>query len=122
MSEIQKLESMNGVIKVRTVMCQFGTSSRRGGVGSEIGPVLKPIRFLTNSDRIGEELSQRCPCTYEHVPFVGGRTAAAAIYPHRLCFAICKASAAQVAEDNSSTRLTEPLNRGKLLSFAARAK
>ena len=103
MPEMQKLEAAEGVTKVRTDMCQFGMSSRRGGVGSETGPVLKPTGFLTNSHHIGKELSRRCPRNHEHVPSVGGRAAAAAIYPRRLCCAICKGIAAQIAEDNSST-------------------
>ena len=53
---------------------------------------------------------------------VGGKAATAAIYPHRLCCAICKGIAAQIAEDNSSTRFTDPLSKGKLLSLAAWSK
>ena len=56
------------------------------------------------------------------MPLVGGRADAAAIYPHRLCFAMCQGIAAQIAEDDSSTRFTKALNKGRLLSLAAMAK
>ena len=81
--EIEELLSHDDVQRVRTDMCQFGMTSRQGGVGSALGPVLKPTGFLTNSKCIAKELSQRCPTDHEHVPLVGGRAAAAAIYPHK---------------------------------------
>ena len=100
--EIENLLKKSDVQRVRTDMCQFGMTSRTGPVGSALGPVLKPTGFLTNSPHIARELSKRCPKLHEHVPLVGGRAAAAAIYPHRLCCAICKGLAAQLAEDRNS--------------------
>ena len=79
---IIKLEGYDDVSKIRTDMCQFGMTSRIGGVGSDEGPVLKPTGFLTNSPQVARELSRRCPRTHAHVPLVGGCAAGAAIYPH----------------------------------------
>ena len=95
--------------RIRTDVCQFGMTSRIGGVGSEEGPVLKPPGFLTNSPRVARELSRRCPRTRAHVPLVGGRAAAAAIYPHRLCCAICKGIAAEIRERRLGRTTTTPM-------------
>ena len=70
------------VVRVRTDMCQFGMTSRTGRVGRALGQVVKPIGFLTNCSHIDCELRKRCPRLHEHVPLVGGRAAAAAIYIH----------------------------------------
>ena len=67
------------VQRVRTDMCQLGMTSRQRGVGSALEPVLKPTGFLTNSEHIAKELSQRCSKYHDHVPLFGGRAAAAAI-------------------------------------------
>ena len=44
------------MFKVRTDMCQFGMVSRTAGVGSRLGPVLKPAGFMTNSKHIARGL------------------------------------------------------------------
>ena len=43
--DVSKLENCDDVFKVRTDMCQFGMVSRTAGVGSRLGPVLKPTGF-----------------------------------------------------------------------------
>ena len=53
-------------------------------------------------------MSQRCPRDQDHVPLVGGRAAAAAIHPHKLCCAICKGLAAQIRADEG-LRIDTPL-------------
>ena len=100
MFEMIKLEGNNGVLKVRTDMCQFEMLSRTAGIGSALGPVLKPTGFLTNCKHIARELSNIWHRNHEHVPLVAGRAAAAAIYPHNLCCAICKGLAMQLKEDD----------------------
>ena len=80
---IDDLLNHDDVMKVRTDMCQFGMVTRTGGIGSEMGAVLKPTAFMTNSPCIGKELARRCPRDHTRVPLVGGRAAGAAIYPHR---------------------------------------
>ena len=42
MPEMIKLEGDSEVLKVRIDMCQFGMVSRTAGIGSALGPVLKP--------------------------------------------------------------------------------
>ena len=56
---VEKLMAQDDVRRVQTHMCKFGILSRIGGVGSELGPVLKPTGFMTNSVHIANEL-QRC--------------------------------------------------------------
>ena len=97
--EMTKLREEKDVQKIRTDMCQFGMMSRTAGVGSPLGHVLKATGFLTNSKHIGRELGRICNREHEHAPLVGGRAAAAGIYPHRLCCAMCKGLAAQLRED-----------------------
>ena len=87
--------AQDDVRRVQTHMCQFGMMSRIGGVGSELGPVLKPTGFMTNSVHIANGLQKVCPRDHTHVPLVGGRAAGAAIYPPGLCRAICRGLAAQ---------------------------
>ena len=47
-----RLENYEDVRKVKTHMCQVGMVSSIAGIGCELGPVLKPTRFLTNSERV----------------------------------------------------------------------
>ena len=59
MHEIEKLLQYDDVQRVQAHMCQFGmVSSRNGGVGSELGPALKPTGFLTDSHCIARELAR----------------------------------------------------------------
>ena len=90
LNEITNLLKHDDVLRVQTHMCQFGMTSRIGGVGSELGPVLKPTGFMTNSPYIARELARLCPRDHKHVHLVGGRAAEAAIYPEKLCVAICR--------------------------------
>ena len=52
--EIEEIQSYDDVQRVRTDMCQSGMTSRQGGIGSALGPVLKPTGFLTNSRHIAK--------------------------------------------------------------------
>ena len=45
--EVAEIMEFDDVQRVRTDMCQFGMTSRTGGVGSAFGQVLKPVGFLT---------------------------------------------------------------------------
>ena len=119
---IDKLVGCDDVRLVRTDMCQFGMVTRVGGVGSEMGAVLKPTGFLTNSPCISRELARRCPRDHEHVPLVGGRAAGAAVYPHRLCCAICKGVAAQIRQDKSGRVQLDPVTKTQLHSLIPRLK
>ena len=100
-------------------MCKFGMASRIGGVGSDEGPVLNLTGFLTDSPHVACELIRRCPRTHAHV--VGGRAAGAAIYPHRLCCAICKGIAADLRERRVGRTTTTPMTAKDLDVFGKRA-
>ena len=59
--ELDAMESLLAdprVKKVKTHMCQFGMTSRRGAKGSEEGPVKKPTGFASNSHEILQELAK----------------------------------------------------------------
>ena len=115
---IAKLEALDDVRKVQTHMCQFGMKSRTEGQGSELGPVLKPTGFLTNSVHIARELHKTCPRDHKHVNLVGGRAAGAAIYPDGLCQAICRGLAAQKREDKTGGIRSLAMNPERLLSLS----
>ena len=51
------------------------------------------------------------------MPLVGGRAAAAAIYPHKLCCAICRGLAAQLRADNRLIIVTPLLDRSGLMKL-----
>ena len=106
------------VRRVQTHMCQLGMVSRTGGAGSEVGPVLKPTGFMTNSVHIANELHRLCPRDHKHVHLVGGRAAEAAIYPPGLCKAICKGLAKQKREDQIGTIRTPALSINGLSSLS----
>ena len=51
--------------------------------------IKKPTRFMTNSQCVGEALSDKCRGQRRHIELTGGgRTRRAEIYPDRLCRAI----------------------------------
>ena len=68
--------------------CQYGLMTK-GPDGLE-HPALKPTRFVSNSWYILEEFCKRCPRVHRHEPLMGGKAAAAAIYPDDLCRAFCR--------------------------------
>ena len=106
------------VTRTLTHMCQFGMTSNIGGKGSELGPVLKPTGFMTNSPCIASQLARVCPGDHKHVHLVGGRAAGAAIYPPGLCRAICRGLAAQLHEDRIGRVRSLAMNENRLLSFS----
>ena len=96
---------------VKADMCQFGMESRTAGVGSPLGPVLKPTGFMTNSWCIGRSLLRRCRKEdgHTHVHLTGGRAAGAAIYPDGLCKAICQGLVEQKSFDKATQIRTKPM-------------
>ena len=60
--------------------------------GMRVGELLnrKRTMFLTNSYHIACELQRKCTGDHEHEPLVGGKAAAAAVYPPELCRAIVR--------------------------------
>ena len=81
---------------VTSHMCALGMTSK-DEIG--VGPVLKPIRFLSNSMATFAELDRRCPGCSRHVQLLSGRAAKAAIYPRALCQAVCRGLKTQMEVD-----------------------
>ena len=85
-----------GVYTAEAHMCAFGMMSK-----DKHGPgyAMKPTRFLTNSVAMMKALSRRCPGHHRHVHLMEGRARAAAIYPQKLCRAVCRATMEQAKMD-----------------------
>ncbi len=66
-----------------------------------MGLVKKPIGFMTSSQFLLNELDKKCPGGHDHVPLLGGRAAAAQVYPNMLCEAICRGVIQQKKHDQS---------------------
>lgn len=92
-------------------------TARIGGIGSALGPVLKPIGFMSNSPGVARYSSRRCNDDHQHVHLMGGRAAGAAVYPPELCRAICAGIAEQFNEDKRGRVQTLPMNAKSLLSI-----
>ena len=103
-----RIEGYSGVRKVETHMCLSGMGSKIGRVGSELGPVFKPVRFPPNCPGILREPARKCPRDHQHVNLVGGRAAGAAIYLPGPCRAICRGVAAQLHGDKSGRVNRQP--------------
>ena len=84
-------------------MCAFGMKT-----SDEIGEtyVYKPIKLMTNSWALANHLDKfKCGGGHRHVPLLSGRAAKAAIYPDKLCSAICKGIKEQLEYDQFIKRL-----------------
>ena len=89
LEEIQQLSQKMGVHIAVADQCMYGlTTWNRAGVPG--AAARKRTRFLTNSSYIAEELSQKCDGSHAHQSLEGGRARQAAIYPEKLCQAICR--------------------------------
>ena len=115
---VEKMERQPDIMKVRTDMCQFGMVSHIESKTQELGPVLKPTGFMTNCSHIARELGVRCDKSHDHVHLVGGRAAAAAIYPDGLCEAICRGLVAQKKQENQNVISSLPISHDVLLSLS----
>ena len=90
---MKSLRQHPGVGETVAHLCQYGltTSGTRGGRV----PAQKPTRFLSSAPELLRFLGHQCKGDHEHQPLVGGRAAAAAIYPPALCRAMLRGIAAQ---------------------------
>ena len=84
--------------------CEFGlTSKDKWGRA----PAMKPTRFMTNSEWVGNALDRRCQNMWRkpidrhrHVQLIGGRRASEAqVYPRKLCEAIVEGIQRQIECD-----------------------
>lgn len=79
----QELMQLPGVFVVRADQCAFGLRVRE-----HLNK--KPTQFVTNCPFIAAKLSLKCSGDHIHEPLLGGKAAAAAIYPPALCKAIVR--------------------------------
>ena len=98
-------------------MCQFRMMSHVDRPGGEMGLVKKPTGFMTSSKHIAIELDKKCDGGHAHVPLMGGRAAAAQVYPDMLCKAICRGVVIQKKFDKSNTVTTGKLSYIGLKKF-----
>ena len=110
----QMLQDLEAMV-VQCHQCQLGQVAMRAD-GSN-GAVKKPTGFATNSWCLAEELDKKCPGEHDHVWLLGGRAKRAAIYPERLCDAICMGLMRQKVFDASHKVSTKQLNRGQLMQL-----
>ena len=97
-------------------MCQCLMMSHIDRRGCEMGLVKKPTGFMRSSKFILEELDRRWPGRHDHVPLMAGRAAGAAIYPEKLCEAICPGVARQKKYDQGGT-----VSTGKMTYMGSRS-
>ena len=76
---IKRVRAMNRVMVERCDQCMTGLKTT-GKDGME-AYAMKPTRFMTNSECVAEEVSNRCDGSHTHQPLTQGRAADAAIYP-----------------------------------------
>ena len=82
-----------------------------------MGLVKKPTGFMTSSQFLLRELDKKCAGGYKHVQLVGGRAAAARVYPDMLCEAICRGVIQQKKQDQRRIVTTGKLSYAGLKSF-----
>jgi hypothetical protein len=95
--EVLALRARPEVGEVIADLCQFGLRSPSPVGGT--GPARKPTRFLSSCPAILQNLEQKCRGGHSHVQLLGGRAAAAAIYPPGLCRAVLRGLGRQMAEE-----------------------
>jgi len=95
--EVLALRARLGVGEVVADLCQFGL--RSPSLAGESCPAKKPTRFLSSCPAILQNLGQRCRGGHSHVRLLGGRAAAAAIYPPGLCRAVLRGLGRQMADE-----------------------
>ena len=71
------------------------------------GLVKKPTGFITSS-RVAAQLNLQCDGSHSHVHLVGGRAAAAQVYPDELCRAILRGVARQKSADHRIDNIAVP--------------
>ena len=90
-------------------LCQYGLQTP--GLDGRAMPAMKPTRFLSSAPELLKLLGMQCPQEHEHQPLLGGRAAAAAIYPPALCRAMLQGIEAQRRREG------EPMLNSMLRSF-----
>ena len=106
--EVEAIRHMDSVSTVTSDACVFGM--RAVGEDGQERPVKKPTRWMSNAPRLLRSLGYRCCGRHQHTPLLGGRAAAAAVYPPELVLAIVKGLQAQREEDARLDKAAPPLS------------
>ena len=105
--EVRRVWSMDGVSSTVNDACVFGMVAR--GTEGKPGPVKKPTRWMGNALGVMRELRRRCAGTHSrHVHLLGGRAAAAAVYPLEFVAALARGIQAQREADARAAAGTLP--------------
>ena len=75
---VKKIMNLENVQVVKGDMCCFGMWQEFNG---RMEFVKKSTGFMTNAQKIAEELNQGCPGTHTHVHLLNGRAKRAEVYP-----------------------------------------
>ena len=114
LSRMEDLLKQAGVWTVNADLCMYGMTVTCKGVTK---PAKKPTRFATNAWCVAEALGRRCDKSHEHIDLLEGRAAQAAVYPRKLCEAISKAVAQQIAFDRRGLVCLSHGSKGEMKSF-----
>ena len=102
-------------------MCRFEMPFHIDKKGGPTGFVKQKAEGLcmSNSWCGREAVALQCTGDHAHVPLMGGRAAAAQVYPPELCAAICTGLAKQKEYDAKNNVATKPLSKSALLQFVS---
>ena len=114
---MQELLRDGRVHLVETHMCRFGMSSHLKEKDGDRGWVKKPTGFMTSSRCVADQLERRCDGRHDHVHLVGGRAAAAQVYPPALCQAMIKGIVMQKKVDAGRQISTPKMDTGQFKQF-----
>ena len=117
LSRVVRLLENPAVTLVQAHMCRFGMETVDDKISGSVGLVKKPTGFMTSSPCIAAELEKQCDGSHKHIHLVGGRAAAAAIYPEALCQAICRGFIRQKKQDASRQVATGRMDKSQVKSL-----
>ena len=124
MAEIKKVHDMEGVIRVKFDMCQFGMEAT-DPIDGVVKPIQKQTAVLTNSYEVAQRLRRSCPnrspdkdCHHQHLRLEGGtRCKQAQVYPRLFCRTICEGTAAQRRIDAMNLVAMDVMSMEELSAF-----
>lgn len=105
------------VFHTQTHMCRFGMESHVQSKGGEKGLVKKPTGFMSSAECIVAELARRCDGSHQHVHLMGGRAAAAQVYPPALWEAILRGVIEQKRFEQGRVVTTPTMEPQKFISL-----
>ena len=124
MAEVKKVHGLEGVLKIKFDMCQFGMEAR-DPLDGQVRPVQKRTAVLTNSYEIAQRLRRECPnrgadksMHHQHVKLEGGSLCKnAQVYPRTFCRTICEGIAAQRRMDSMNLVAMGAMSVEELMSM-----